>query len=216
MICYDVKQMLLILLKKWYVVLLGCMFWGVISIPLANISYERAVANYQKFYIAEQSEYNEIYSYAEGTDIDAFLTVLENAVLMETICQESESQYDWNVFKEKLEVQKEPTVNVLTVVANDVNEEEQVFLDNVFLKWVPEYLSAELEQEIVLQKMLRENVSAVEITERRDEIVSRLIKEPIRPASSWSVVMKACIFGFVSSCFCVMIGDYLKKCKTVE
>lgn len=216
MIEYNIRQILLTLLKKWYIILLMGVVFGAVSVPLANISYERALKNYEILHVAESRTFCEIYSYGDTADIDLYVDILKNIEIMDEVCTENGAGQEWSAFADKIEVQIESTVNVMTIVVADVDKSIKSLLNTAIEEWVPKYLSSELGTDISIQKLEKENVNAAENMGAHDEIVSMLIKEPVRPQNTIGIIFKACILGVAISCMCIMIWDYLNKCKSME
>lgn len=55
MVDYEAKDLIKILLKKWYIIAFIAIAFGIVSIPLAQRSYKQALSNYNLF-ISQQDE----------------------------------------------------------------------------------------------------------------------------------------------------------------
>lgn len=215
MVEYNFVEIFRVLLRKWYIIFICCAVLGIVAMPLAEWSYERALSDYDELHLDDQTKYTKIYAYGDVEEriVQHYMEVLEDSQLMEDVLNNNQSPYEWKSFESKIQLMHEATIDVFTVVMFNIDEQQRTFLEKVIVQWIPDYLRTHYEQEIQLTEMIQESFNVSERSELEQKLISGLIKEPVSPGNGMGIIIKACILGGVLGAFISIVCDYIQKMK---
>lgn len=211
MIEYTIKDVLKIILKKWYLVLIFVVFFVIISYPVSKISYDRALENYNNLNEVE-GNINSSNNIISGYEVSI---VLNDQTLYETnkdlehdvklICKNTNG-YDKNLII--LEYYR--SINTL-VIKNDGMSEENF---NQYISYLKDNFNTKLAG---IATFNFEDVSNTTLKEdQENEFRNSIIKKPNEFIFSIKTAIKAGIVGFIIAIILIMILDYIKVCKKIR
>lgn len=199
---YEIRDVLKIAIRKWYIILGIGLICAIASIPICERAYQTAMNHYIEIKAKKNMEPTidyEGYIYIDGLKDSEEINNLTGDII--TIAQrENKLGLGFIYYR---------SINAVQIVGKDVDKKEcELFLDK---------LNSEINR-ILLSKMDKkvdikfENLVTKKTTTNIGDI---LLKEPVKCESSIRVVGTAAMFGCLLGLAVVLIFDYVKNCRKI-
>ena len=203
------KQIVVVLLKKWYIVILTAAIMGAVSIPLAKWSYHRAEDSYQKYVLDEEMKYNfqgeYRLKYADPSDLKIFMACLRDEQLMSEVygnTNSNDSNVGWEGFLERLELACSYDESKLYLYIANVTQDEIDHLLKAIFKEMPECL----DEHWTFEELVTQTTAA-------NQINDMIMKQPETIRSNSKILFSSVLLGVMLGSFIVLLRDYSSKCK---
>lgn len=218
MINYNCKGVMLILLRKWYIILILMVILGAVSPVIARLSFENVQQNFEK--IEQDANTPPLYNVQASYKIDGqyeqcmkvYLACLNDAHFMQEVISEFDVKYMWEDLKELVEFGYSTKEKIFTITVTEAGEEEIEGLVKISTVLLGKYLKGTSLQEVEFEEY---DYAKYEVMQENRQVLT-LINEPNSMRSYSKIIITAAIFGAVLGCLIVLILDYLKKCKYEE
>lgn len=206
MINYDCREIILVLLKKWYWVLLCIILIGGLSVPLAGMSQKRVEEEYEELTSMESLFDITSYYYADEAD-DAYRAIFLDCLKDQEFMEEVIETYSDGGSAEVLDSVQYAYINenMLKIKMSGMSEEDADFAIAVITKYLPKYLADNHYRNVAFQESWSQKEKKFEVSE--------LIQKPKGGRSNSKVIASGGICGLVIGCLVVMLGDYISKAK---
>ncbi len=232
MIDYEVKDLLKIVIRKWYVIVLAVAVFSLISVPMSRKSYQQAIEDYNRLLngeenIDEQEEQEileqnasfcimkvESINNAEISDVEATNIVyqlLNNPSVLAVI--NSNVQWDDPVNVENANSHRALSIitNSNAILINSNTLSEKNFSD--FILEIERIIKTDLDDVVGQQIEIQlGNIVSQMIPEVEDELIfgKSVIQEPSEMASYVKNMITAGVLGILVGVLAVLVCEYIK------
>lgn len=212
MVEYDCKQVILSLVRKWYIILLAMGIAALVSVPIARVSYEQVKSNYAERELNTESHtkyFIKLYYVVETkseNSMHIFVDCMNDSELIQMICEEVGIQYQWEDLASLIEYSYLEDEEILKVSIKYAEEDEVETIESMLTEHLPKYLEDGGFERIILREWLH-----LDNGQKQDALNEEIFKEPTFMNNSIRIVGTMIVFGFVLGCFIVMLADYKKK-----
>lgn len=232
MIDYEVKDLLKIVIRKWYVIVLAVAVFSLISVPMSRKSYQQAIEDYNRLLngeenIDEQEEQEileqnasfcimkvESINNAEISDVEATNIVyqlLNNPSVLAVI--NSNVQWDDPVNVENANSHRALSIitNSNAILINSNTLSEKNFSD--FILEIERIIKTDLDDVVGQQIEIQlGNIVSQMIPEVEDELTfgKSVIQEPSEMASYVKNMITAGVLGILVGVLAVLVCEYIK------
>lgn len=207
-ISYEVKDIVKVLIKKWYVIIVCIIICVACSIPVAKKSYADAVRNYEK-YVTDQG--------AEEVKIDKISTYIniirgedDSNSKIQDIASDIISISQDVIIENKLIITMKyyKSIDSIYVYAENIKEEQfNTFIDS---------LNEKLEKELLPKLGNKVEYEDISIEYNDENLAETLLKEPTEMGTGLTAFIKAGIFGFLLGVFAILVYDYCKIARQIR
>lgn len=201
MIEYTVRDLVKILMRNWYIIVIISVVFAIISFPLSKISYVQNVKNYNDFVDKNINAEVEINSFAIDISLkdNENITNKEIAHDLKQICKET-TGYNQNA------IQMMYYYSIHQFVITNIKMSEEAFA--TYIVNVKNNLQGILGEAIDLKYNEIEKVQMKE-----DEMVgfdNSIYRQPTQFNYSIKTILKSAIFGFLVGIILTLIIDFIK------
>lgn len=227
-ITYEIRDIIMILVKKWYVILAITILFGTAAYPLAVKSFNESLDNYNLL-TNNQNKADEI----NNVNLVAFYNLTSNnfnkaelIAMTKNVVDLSNKEFIKNAIANEIQknvsnFNKNQLNNItltslndlptIMVEATDLKENVIDLYVNYFPSIMKESLSKITNKEFTI-KLLENSIikNKSENTNNQIEFNKLIIKEPTILQSKIKVIVTGSLLGFALSCFFILAIDFIK------
>lgn len=218
MITYEIKTIFKIIWNKKGVVLLIGLLFGLMSVPISNLSYEKSLENYERISSLSYNKKN------QGTG-EAFILVkkdIEKENIITDISKIIQSQIITSRTIEELSGKSQllikgisliplESMDTIIVRGKDISKDKfRVIIDalieenNLFFKKI--FPNEEIYLEVIKENYTEPKVKSNEF----------LFKPPTKKQNQIKVIGTATLFGILIGCTLILVRDFRSRCSGKE
>lgn len=220
-VTYDIKTIFNVLWNKKISILIVGLIFGLIAIPISNLSYEESLEDYKSI----KSSNNKVNKVNKGineavvlvekdrkkitTEITDISKVIQSPVIVSKIMEElgGENTDDSKIIKGLSFVPLE-SLNTIIIRSNYGNRDKFIVIIEQLIKNNNLSLKNMFPNEEIYLKTVKYNYTDVDIKEKSNEF---LFKLPTKEQNKFKIITTATLFGVVIGCTLVLIKDFWEK-----
>lgn len=204
---YEVRDVIRIIIKYWYIALGSALICALISIPLSKKSYQSAVNDYNEKLEASQTV-------SEDTATETYIYILDSG----NVKQEKKLAKDILELA-KVKKEKDKDLGVQLAYYESINA---VFIGkkhvrgNEYAEYI-QNIKDEIEQVLLtgLNQNIRIDFKTVDNDQESVNMAELLLQQPTMGQTTIRVIGTAGVLGFLLGLVIIMILDYIKCCKKI-
>ncbi|RKJ17902.1 hypothetical protein D7X48_20435 [bacterium D16-50] len=209
MINYNCKQLAIVLAKKWYIMIGVTILFCFVSLPLSQLSYNRATDNYRNITEREgEVLYNFFTTYefapTVSSTLQIYIACLNDSSYMNRVINTYNYHFQWEDVRDKINFDYLENENLFSLSILQASDDEIKNVMNLITVSLGKYLH-------------KSNLPIINFTEKdtnkyqTNVDISKLLAEPTDKPSNLKILLTAAIAGITFSCLIILMRDYIAR-----